>query len=220
LGTEEQLGKSYGWIVASLLALLSLLVSAFAALLSILTIWRNWSIARVNIVANCHKTYGEIFCELFELRETYRLQGPVQAAQAANQAAPIPLPEIKSRAHSLFIKLWNLQHEQYLYFREGLIPQPIFESWLMYRYADYHGVEYDFDGINYRWAWDTRKAEFGTQSNFVRFMDLAMDTAGTYANAPDAPARARGDAMQLYLQSTERKNLKRHWGRIVDFYRH
>ena len=150
MATEEQYGKSYGWMVASALALLSLLVSVFAVLLSILTIWRNWSIARVNIVANCHKTYGEIFSELFELREAYRLQGPLQAAQAANQALPMTLPVIKSRAHSLFIKLWNLQHEQYLYFREGLIPQPILESWLTYRYADYHGVDYDFDGVNYK----------------------------------------------------------------------
>ncbi|OYD77438.1 UNVERIFIED_ORG: hypothetical protein BDU10_2542 [Burkholderia sp. CF145] len=220
VATEEQYGKSYGWMVASALALLSLLVSVFAVLLSILTIWRNWSIARVNIVATCHKTYGEIFSELFELREAYRLQGPLQAAQAANQPLPMTLPVIKSRAHSLFIKLWNLQHEQYLYFREGLIPQPIFESWLTYRYADYHGVDYDFDGVNYKWTWDTRKTEFGAQSEFVRFMDLAMDTARVHANDPDAPARARSEAMQLYLQLTETNNLKRHWGRIVDFYSH
>ncbi|MBB5456560.1 hypothetical protein OKW30_002832 [Paraburkholderia sp. Clong3] len=207
-------------MVASALALLSLLVSVFAVLLSILTVWRNWSIARVNIVANCHKTYGDIFSELFELREAYGLQGPVQAAQAANQPPLMPLPVIKSRAHSLFIKLWNLQHEQYLYFREGLIPQAIFESWVTYRYADYHGNDYDFDGVNYKWTWDTRKNEFGNQSDFVRFMDLAMDTAGVHANAPDAPAQARTQAMQLYIQSTERSNLKRHWERIVDFYNH
>jgi hypothetical protein len=93
-------------------------------------------------------------------------------------------------------------------------------SWLTYRYADYHGIDYDFDGVNYKWAWDTRKTEFGAQSEFVRFMDLAMDTAGVHANEPDAPARARSEAMQLYLQLTETNNLKRHWGRIVDFYSH
>ena len=213
---EEQFGKSYGWIFASSLAFLSLFVSAFSALLSILSIWRNWSIARVNIVASCHKTYGEIFSALFELREAHRLQGPAQA----NQPPAVPTAEVKSRAHSLFIKLWNLQHEQYLYFREGLIPQAIFESWLAFRYADYHGNDYDFDGVNYKWAWDTRKAEFGAQSPFVRFMDLAMDTNGTFAHDPNGPALARQAAMQLYRQSIETNHFKRHWQRIMDFFKH
>ncbi|WP_162600649.1 hypothetical protein [Paraburkholderia sp. C35] len=217
---EEQFGKSYGWIFASFLALLSLLVSAFSALMSILTIWRNWSIARVNIVASCHKTYGEIFSSLFELREAHRLQAPAQANQGANQQPVLPTAEVKSRAHSLFIKLWNLQHEQYLYYREGLIPQPIFESWLAFRYSDYHSNSYDFDGVNYKWAWDTRKTEFGAQSEFVQFMDLAMDTSGTYANAPNASALATQAAMQRYQQSMEASNIKRHWRRIMDFYKH
>ncbi|WNC93133.1 hypothetical protein RI103_20055 [Paraburkholderia sp. FT54] len=216
------MGKSYGWLIASGLAALSLFASIFAILLSILTIWRNWSIARVNLVANCHKTYGDIFSELFELNEEAKMQGPVPAGLpgTANPPAVDPMPVIKRRAHKLLLRLWNLQHEQYLYFREELIPQPVFESWLIYRYADYRSTDYNFDGIGYKWTWDTRKREFAHQSDFVELMDLAMDTANKHSNAADAASLAVQDAMYLYKRSTAGSNIRRHWSRIADFYKH
>jgi hypothetical protein len=166
----------------------ALIVGGIAAVLS----WRNWKTARVNVLIKCHETYGDIYLDLFRLAEGERPPAIIQWT-----------PQKRIEAKVSFIRLWNLQYEEFVYFKQGTIPEEVFENWMMYRYKDYRHPDFDRLPVNYAKTWDERKREFGPTSEFVEFMRRAMEQTPATLPAtatPEEQAKAAvADAMAWYL---------------------
>jgi hypothetical protein len=148
------------------------LVAAIVGFFAFRGATRNWKAARVKILIDCHKAYGEISVGLIDI---------IEKEKATLDIGP-PAPTLVVEAKKLFSRLWSLQYEQFVYFTEGQVPKRVFKGWLIYRYIDYRKPVFSHLAINLASTWGDRQREHGTKSEFVQFMDLAMDV-----NNPTSP---------------------------------
>jgi hypothetical protein len=89
-------------------------------------------------------------------------------------------------------RFWDLQFEQYQYWRLGLIRQDIYSSWMGVRLSDWKRDE-DLGGMKYRQGWEEaqRYLSNGSTNNpkyyddFVKFMNAIHDGhTEVYINGP------------------------------------
>jgi hypothetical protein len=143
-------------------------VALVIGIAAFVTARNNWKAARVKILIDCHKAYGDIYLGLIDMAERRRLLGP-----------HLPTSDVEDR--KLFARLWNLRYEQYFYYLEGQIPRPVFKGWVMYRYIDYRDQTFASFPVNHASTWEERRVEYGSRSELVEFMDEAMDVSNAKA---------------------------------------
>ena len=170
-------------------AIAALVIALIAAMITMLVGLRNWQAARINLLNTCHKTYGEIFIELYDLSERQRLAPFVGAPDPKWAAEAIT-------AKKLFIRLWNLQYEEFVYFYHGQLIKRVFENWLTYRFKDFRNpafvLDFGVEKVSYLTSWNDRKRELGP-GHFVTFMEKAAGFPAAALPAGEVVLAPAGD---------------------------
>jgi hypothetical protein len=95
-------------------------------------------------------------------------------------------------AFSYYHRFWDLQLEEYQFWREGLIDKQIYASWMDFRRSEMQNNE-SLQGISYRQAWDEmtkylkgrERPALNYYSEFINFMDgVFQGKSESYENGP------------------------------------
>ena len=98
----------------------------------------------------------------------------------------------QSMAFTYYHRFWDLQLEEYQFWKEGLIDKAIYASWMDFRRSEMQNNE-TLQGISYRQAWDEMKTYLRGRERkgsnyykeFIDFMDGVFDgKSETYENGP------------------------------------
>ncbi|MCX7356967.1 MAG: hypothetical protein NT015_02280 [Alphaproteobacteria bacterium] len=144
------------WFSPEWLALFVAAIGAVIAIQSLREATRNSRLEKIaDVLMECTRRYGD----LIELRHTLKkdvLCGDITAASAANR---------------YYHAYWNLQWDQWTFFRLGLIPHEIFGDWFLERL---NALSYDNDsfGGTFERGWtEVGRKAMTTYPDFVAFVD-------------------------------------------------
>jgi hypothetical protein len=131
-------------------------------------------LAQGSVLLSCNERYDRILEAFAKLQERQ---------QAAIVTATTP-PVTPEEALGFFRRYWGLQHDQFQYFREGLVDERTFRFWLSARYRDFHSpAPMEIGEITFPRAWEALRAATDLPDpGFFEVMDLAMDVRGTEAD--------------------------------------
>ena len=99
---------------------------------------------------------------------------------AANRTDSLAHPH---RCHEVAVHFWNLQLEQYQFWRKGLIPQEFFEYWMRCRHYEEGKAQLSFGTMSYLESWEYAKGVLN-HPEFASFMDAVLKGDLTVASTP------------------------------------
>lgn len=162
---------------------LALIVAAFGAVIAIQSLreaTRNSRLEKIaDVLMECTRRYGE----LIELRHALKkdvLCGDITAQSASNR---------------YYHAYWNLQWDQWTFFKLGLIPHEIFGDWFLERLG---ALSYDNDsfGGTFERGW----TEIGRRS-MVTYPDFTAFVDAVWALKEQPPAAARREIDRLIAEA-------------------
>lgn len=82
-----------------------------------------------------------------------------------------------AQANLLYRRYWGLQHDQFQYFKDGLVSEEKFRYWLRARYMDYHRADpMRIGNVDYVRGWNNiRTSSDIPDALFYEVLDRAMD---------------------------------------------
>lgn len=133
--------------------------------------------AQGNVLLICNERYDKMWQLFWELQ---------------HRSEPSPT---EAEVYALYRRYWGLQHDQYQYFKEGLVSEEKFKYWLKARFMDYKRAHMSIATIDYKMGWQKILAsEDIPDLLFYEVMNRAMDLK---AECPSADA-AIASAMKHY----------------------
>jgi hypothetical protein len=169
-----------------LFSFLSIVVTTVSVLIALSAVKRSAENQR-NIVENQRDMKG------IDLLVSFQQRYDALAYDARSQASlNITDAEKSTKAMEWYRRFWDLQFEQYQYWKKGYINYDIYESWMDFRWHEWDTND-SLNGVTYRVGWkDTKEKHFGGRpsgvsyyKDFICFMENVFDgKSDVYRNGP------------------------------------